>query len=230
MPERRTTHLNDGIDAEHDEIDTNEHSNDFRIVCDPYLVTLSNLEAVVKSLSNCDIPMHERIKFKQRNSIPGAKFDDSAVLTNPLEIMPENYDFQTASKDMIDFMTLLTMADVHKECSALIEPITFQAPGHLSILVSVHHPYRADFRLENRKLIYSHHSTMRAYQPMSDLDELDGCINLMNEYPNTIRTSNEKEWKRWAIRSEYLSTSVYNGNWVSAVESTINANNLYQEI
>lgn len=207
-------------DDENEESDINENVvSDNRLICDPYLVTISNLGSVVKVLSSCDTPTNERIRYKQRNAIPGALFDDSTLLTNALEIMPDNYDFAAASNDMLDFMALLTLVKAHASTQTLVEPVYFQQPGHISILVSVHHPYKADFQLNKSELFYSQHSTIRTYQPMSSCDELSGCVNLMSEYPNTIKTLNEKDWKRWAIRSEYLSTSLYTADWISAVES-----------
>lgn len=193
------------------------------IIPDPYLVTIHNLRSVVMALANSNTTNRIRRRFVQRNPLPGAIFHND-VLANPNEIMPETYDFKAASEDILAFMKLLRLFSPK---SQLIEPIQYQIAGHISILCSLHHPRNALFALDGTKLAYSEQSTIRSYQPAGEMDQFDGCINLMNEFPSTLgRGSEFKDIKRWAIRCEYVSSALYNTDWLSAVNSV--ANNTFE--
>lgn len=210
----RHVYMDNGDDKENGEMfDENR-----QIIPDPYLVTIQNLRSVVVALANTTTTTRIRRRFIHRNPLPGAIFHND-VLTNPDEIMPETYDFKAASADILAFLKLLRSFSLK---SQLIEPIQYQSAGHISILTSVHHPRNAFFSLDGTKLAYSEHSTVRAYQPAGELDQFEGCINLMNEFPSILgRGSEFKDIKRWAMRSEYVSSALYNTNWLSAVNSLV---------
>lgn len=216
-------HMNDRHVDNGDGRDRNESGEAFdenrQIVPDPYVVTIHNLRSVVLALANPNTTNRIRRRFVHRNPLPGAIFHND-VLTNPDEIMPETYDFKAASEDILAFMKLLRSFD---QKSQIIEPIHYQIAGHISILCSLHHPRNAFFSLDGTKLAYSEHSTVRTYQPAGELDQFDGCINLMNEFPSTLgRGSEFKDIKRWAIRCEYVSSALYKTDWLSAVNSVAN--------
>lgn len=206
-----------------EEKDRNESGETFddnnrQIVPDPYLVTIQNLRSVVLALANPNTPGRIRRRFVHRNPLPGAVFHND-VLTNPDDIMPETYDFKAASEDILTFLRLLRSFSPE---SKLIESIHYQSAGHISILTSVHHPRNAFFALDGTRLTYSEQSTVRAYQPAGELDQFEGCINLMNEFPSILgRGSDFKDIKRWAIRCEYVSSALYNTNWLSAMNSLV---------
>lgn len=204
-----------------DEKDRNECGETFdenrQIIPDPYLVTIQNLRNVVLALANPNTTARIRRRFIHRNPLPGAIFQTD-VLTNPNEIMPETYDFKAASDDILAFIKLMQTFQSKSSVWSLIDPIHYQNVGHLSILSSVHHPRNAYFSLDGTKLSYSEQTTVRAYQTADDMDQFDGCINLMNEYPSILgRGSEFRDIKRWAIRCEYVSSALYNTNWLSAV-------------
>lgn len=71
-----------------------------RLVPAPESVCLTNLRDVVQSLSNPRVPVAVRRNFLNRNSIPGADFNQNAVLQNPDAIIPANYDADNLRNDL----------------------------------------------------------------------------------------------------------------------------------
>lgn len=217
--------LESTISKDSDERDVNDEMEMFednlRTILDPYVVTIQNLRNVVVALATPDTPAYERCQFIKRNPLPGANFNND-LLTNPDQIMPNKYDFKAASNDIIAVMELFQKFSENLVLWHMVEPIHFQNPGHLSILVSVHHPINAEFALDKQSLVYSEQSTIRSYQPADEHDQYEGSVNLMNEFPNTLeQRSRFNEIKRWSLRCEYVSTALYNTNWVSAVNSAM---------
>lgn len=209
------------LQNESDIAETDLFGENRRIIPNPYLITLHNLRSVVTALSNPSTPLHERRQFIQRNPIPGARFDND-LLKNADDIMPDCYDFTIASKDVLDFVALLSLVNANDAIWSIVEPLHYEHPGHISNLVSLHHPNRANFSVYNQQLLYLGQSTVRSYQPMENSDQFHGCVNLMSEYPNTVHTrNNAADLKRWSIRNEYLSMSVYKTDWLSAVKSVM---------
>lgn len=180
----------------------------------PYLITIQNLRQILLSLADKNTPMNHRKLFIARNSMPGAIFLDD-VLTNPNQILPNNYDFRMATEDILAFVNLLKMYEAREEYSHLIEPIYFKTVGHISILTTIHHPKVAKFSLFGDKLDYAGESTVRSFVRTNEQDQFDGCVNLMNEYPNFI---GPKDKKRWSLRSKYLSCATYVTSWTSAID------------
>lgn len=183
-----------------------------KVLINPYLVTLQSLRTVASALADPATPLSERRRFIGRNAIPGARFADD-LLTNAEQIMPEDYDFQAATSDILDFVSLLKMYDAREALARMVDVIHFQNVGHISILSSVHHPTPADFSLAEDKLSYSGVSTVRSFVRSSEQDQFDGCVNLMSECPAFVERQNKG---RWSMRSKYLSCSSYQTSWVSA--------------
>lgn len=208
-----------------DDVNENGDASDLdqQVEPDPYLVTIQNLRSVVVALANPNTTLRLRRRFIHRNPLPGAVFVNN-VLMNADDIMPDNYDFKMASDDCVAFLKLMQSFGEH---SRLIQPIRYQCEGHISILTSLHHPRNAFFALTGTKLTYSEQSTIRSYQPAGELDQFEGCVNLMNEFPSTLgRGSDFRDIKRWSIRCEYVSSALYNTNWLSALNSLLHTHDI----
>lgn len=198
MPTESTNHNLDGDSAK-------------RIVPNPYLITIHNLRQVVLALADPNTPLKERQHFIHRNPLPSAKFHNY-LLTNPDEIMPANFNIELASVDILAFRKMLfQMQDLYSD---IIESISYRDHGDISILSCVHHPAKEHFSWQNGSLLYSDQSSVRSMGPKDGLLKHNGSILLMSEYPDEIRPAN---WSKWAIRSPYLSNSVYQTNWMMAV-------------
>lgn len=182
-----------------------------RIIPNPYLITIHNLRQVVLALADPKTPLKERQRFIHRNPLPCAIFHDN-LLTNPDEIMPENYNIELALADIFAFRQMLSQMQYFY--GDIIENVLYREYYDISILCCVHHPAKEHFSWQNGSLLYTDQSSLRSTGPKIGELKFNGSIYLMSEYPDEILPAN---LSKWAIRSPYLSNTVYGSNWMMAV-------------
>lgn len=197
-----------------------------RIVPSPYLITIHNLRQVVMSISDPNTPLVERKRFIHRNPIPSAIFEDN-LLTNPDEIMPDYYDDEAITKDIVAFRKMLHEMD-HMYGNS-IECIDYEHHGNISVLSCVHHPIEDQFAVKNGRLEYSGESTVRSVGPKDSVYKFNGCCYLMSEVPMDLLIKSYNDGAVWALRSTYLSNSSYVTSWRSAIANYKQTHDAFEE-
>jgi len=150
---------------------------------DPHSITIRNLRKVVENLSDPDVPISVRAKFRKNNPIPGAKWSADDLLTNPNEIMPKDY-LNVGSKALAEDRTAFAAA-IDKLGIAFPNAVReiSQTGGSASQLVSIEHEENKSIRVEEEAVIADGCDYVRASALVSPNHGTIGHYTLLGELP-----------------------------------------------
>jgi hypothetical protein len=160
-------------------------------------VILSHLRETVVSLMDEETPPQTRNVFYHNNTIPGAIWnklpDDSYILVNGNEIIPENYNSDSLRDDIDDYSRMHTWLQKKIPKYVRTGRLDYDGRGERSLLVSNNQnrikirdrrqgqtlrDYYSELKLEGN--IYEFWSS----RDLKKLEQLEGQMNLLGELPS----------------------------------------------